>query len=95
MEQLKLTEQDLINAVCLFHAKFKSVSPKEIEVELSFDDDAGYVAEACINGSCDLYNTTNFITAIRLYLDEQLGKDSISARIELDIEDEMVANISW
>ena len=95
MEQLKLTEQDLINAVCLFHAKFKSVSPEEVEVELSYDDDAGYGAEAYINGSCDLYNTTNFITAIRLYIDEQLGKDSLSARIVLDIEDEMVANVSW
>ena len=95
MEQLKLTEQDLINAVCFFHAKFKSVRPEDVEVELSFDDDAGYGAEACINGNCDLYNTTNFITAIRLYIDEQLGKDSISARIVLDIEDEMVAHISW
>ena len=95
MEQLKLTEQDLINAVCLFHAKFKSVRPEEVEVELSFDDDAGYGAEAYFNGNCDLYNTTNFITAIRLYIDEQLGKDSLSARIVLDIEDEMVANVSW
>lgn len=95
MEQLVLTEQDLINAVCLFHAQYKATSPEEVEVELMYDDETGYEAEACYNGVCDIYTTPNFITAIRLYIQEQLQKDSMSARIKLEIEDEMVAYISW
>lgn len=95
MEKLTLHEQDLINAVCLFHAKFKNVSPDEIEVELMYDDVAGYSAEAFYNGQLDVYNSVNFIMALRLYIDEQLGRDSMSARISLDIDEEegMVAHV--
>ena len=97
MEKITLLEQDLINAVCLFHAKYKNVSPQEIEVELMYDDLAGYSAEAFYNGQLDVYNSVNFITAIRLYIDEQLGRDSMAARIALDIDDEegMIANIEF
>lgn len=97
MEKLVLFEQDLINAVCLFHARFKQAAPTDIEVELMYDDATGYTAEASINGMVELYNTVNFITALRLYIDEQLHRDSIAARIVLDIDDEhgMIANIEW
>lgn len=97
MEKLTLLEQDLINAICLFHAKFKNVAPEEIDVELMYDDVAGYSAEAFYNGQLDVYNTVNFITALRLYIDEQLGRDSMAARIVLDIDDEegMIANVEF
>lgn len=97
MEKLTLLEQDLINAICLFHAKFKNVAPDNIEVELMYDDVAGYSAEAFYNGQLDVYNTVNFITALRLYIDEQLGRDSMAARIVLDIDDEegMIANVEF
>lgn len=97
MEKLTLHEQDLINAVCLFHAKFKNVLPDEIEVELMYDDVAGYSAEAFYNGQLDVYNSVNFIMALRLYIDEQLGRDSMSARISLDIDEEegMVAHVEF
>ncbi|WPK11045.1 YxcD family protein [Lysinibacillus louembei] len=97
MEQLTLFEQDLINAICIFHARFKNVQPENVEVELMYDDLAGYTAEAYVNGQVELYNTVNFITALRLYIDEKLQRDSISARISLDIDDEagMIANVSW
>lgn len=97
MEQLTLWEQDLINAVCLFHARFKETDPVQIEVELAYDDDNGYSAEAYYNGEVTYYNAMNFITALRLYIDKQLGRDSIGARIDLDIDDEhgMIANVSW
>ncbi|MEC1177216.1 DUF2653 family protein [Metasolibacillus meyeri] len=97
MEQLKLMEQDLINAICIFHARFKHVQPSDVEVELLYDDLAGYTAEAYVNGQVELYNTVNFITALRLYIDEELQRDSISARISLAIDDDegMIANVSW
>lgn len=97
MEKLTLFEQDLIDAVCLFHARFKQVAPSSIEVELMYDDTTGYSAEAHLNGHVELYNTVNFITALRLYIDEELHRDSVSARIVLDIDDEhgMIANVEW
>ena len=97
MEKLILSEQDVVNALCYFHSKFKQVHPSEVEVELMYDDLAGYSAEAYVNGQMDVYNTVNFITAIRLYLEEQLNRDSMSARIMLDLHDDegIIAKIEW
>ena len=45
----------------------------------------------------DEYKQAHFLTAIRMYIDEQIGRDSMSARISLDIDDElgMIANVEW
>ncbi|MER2113344.1 MAG: DUF2653 family protein [Solibacillus isronensis] len=45
----------------------------------------------------EVYNSVNFIMALRLYIDEQLGRDSMSARITLDIDDEegMIAHVEF
>lgn len=97
MEKLTLFEQDIINALCLFHARFKNVQPDQVEVELMYEDVAGFSAEVFVNGQMDVYNTVNFITALRLYIDDQLGRDSLSARITLDLHDEdgIIAKIEW
>ncbi|SOC37280.1 YxcD family protein [Ureibacillus acetophenoni] len=97
MEKITLSEQDVVNAVCLFHAKFRQVSPAEVEVELMYDDENGFAAEASVHGQNDYYKTANLIAALRLYIDEQLNKDSMSARILLDLHDDegIIANIEW
>lgn len=97
MEKVTLFEQDLINAVCEFHARFRNVSATNVEVELTYEDEVGYGAEAYVNGQMDAYNQVNFITAIRLFIDENLHRDSMSARIQLDIDDEhgMVAYLEF
>lgn len=97
MEKITLNEQEVINAICLFHAHFKNLQPSDVDVELMYDDAAGFTAEAYVNGQMEFYNTVNFITAIRLYIDEQLRRDSISARIVLDLHDDegIIANIEW
>ncbi len=97
MEKITLSEQEVVNALCLFHAKFRKVDPSEVEVELMYDDIGGFTAEASVNGQLDVYNTVNFITAIRVYIDEQLQRDSMSARIVLDLHDDegIIANIEW
>lgn len=97
MEKITLSEQEVINALCYFHAKFKNVEPTDVEVELMFDDIAGFTAEAYVNGNMDLYNTVNFITAIRLYLDEILKQNSMSARIKLELHDDegIIARVEW
>lgn len=97
MEKITLYEQEVINALCLFHAKFKNVQPEDVEVELMYDDESGFTAEAYVNGDVQPYNTMNFIIALRYYIDEHLKKDSMSARIVLDLHDEegIIANIEW
>ncbi|CAM5221529.1 hypothetical protein UACE39S_01583 [Ureibacillus acetophenoni] len=97
MEKIVLNEQQLVDAICLFQAKFRQVSPQEVEVELMYDDEEGFSAEAFVHGQSDVYSTANFIAAIRLYIEEQLNRDSMSARIMLNLHDEegIIANIEW
>ena len=97
MEKIILSEQEVVNALCYFHGKFKNVQPSDVDVELMYDDLAGFTAEAYVNGQMELYNTVNFITAIRLYVDEQLNRDSMAARIMLDLHDDegIIAKIEW
>ena len=42
MERLKISEQDIINAVCVYIARKNKVQPNEVEVELMYDDDYGF-----------------------------------------------------
>lgn len=97
MEKITLSEQDVINAICLFHAKFKNRQPEEVEVELMYDDLSGYTAEASIDGQIEYYNTVNFIMAIRLFIDEMLNRDSKSCRITLHLTDDegIIAKLEW
>ncbi|OCS88297.1 DUF2653 family protein [Caryophanon tenue] len=87
MEQITLLEQDLVNAVCRFHARYKNVEPSAVTVELTYDDAAGYGAEADVAGHIEYFNTGTFIAAIRLYINDVLQKNAASAGIELAIDD--------
>ncbi|MBS7345808.1 MAG: DUF2653 family protein [Caryophanon sp.] len=97
MEQVTLFEQDLVNAVCRFHGRYKNVDPAAVTVELMYDDATGYEAEAEVDGQVELFNTPTFIAAIRLYIDEVLQRSAASAGIEFDIDDEegMIARLRF
>lgn len=100
MEKLTLSEDQLIDAVCYFHARFKNVDVTTVEVELGFDDEEGgegYTADAYIGSEVTHYATTHFIATIRNYIKEHLNRDAMSARIQLDIDDEagMIAHLEW
>lgn len=97
MEKIVLSEQDIINSVCIFHGKFKNRRPEEVEVELLYDDASGYTAEAYVDGEMELYNTVNLIFAIRYYIEEYLNRDSKSCRITLHLTDDegIIANLEW
>ena len=50
MERLRIPEQDIINAVCVYIARKKQVEPNAVEVELMYDDDYGFSAETFVDG---------------------------------------------
>ncbi|MGM0886377.1 MAG: YxcD family protein [Bacillota bacterium] len=87
MERLKISEQDIINAVCVYIARKKQVQPNEVEVELMYDDDYGFSAEAFVDGRKQVLITINLIEALRLWLDEYMNKDPYSG-IELALDDD-------
>lgn len=96
METLKLSEQDLINAVCMYVADQHYAYPENVMAVLTYDDDTGYGADVELNGR-DLEPLTEpkLIQAIRQYLEEAYSIDPFAVSIRLEIEDQdgMVAYV--
>lgn len=88
MEKIVLSEDNIINAMCVYHARQLNVMPENVEIELCFDDDEGYYVEAYYNGRKDIYRVANMLAAIRVYLQEELNIDPYAASIQLQIDDE-------
>lgn len=87
MERLIISEQDIVNALCVYISRKKQIKPEEVEIELMYDDDYGFSAEAYANGRKQVLVTVNIIEALRLWLDEFLNRDPYSG-IELVLDDE-------
>jgi hypothetical protein len=87
MEKLIISEQDIINALCVYIARKKQIKPEEVEVELMYDDDYGFSAEVYVDDRKQVLITANLIEALRLWLDEFLNRDPY-AGIELVLDDE-------
>lgn len=86
MERLIIGEQDIINAVCVYVSQKKQIKPEEVEVELMYDDDYGFSAEAFVDGRKQVLIMANLIEALRLWLDEFLHRDPF-AGIQLVLDD--------
>jgi hypothetical protein len=87
MEKLTIPEQDIINALCVYTARKKELKPEEVEIELMYDDEYGFSAEAYWNGRKQVYVMINIIEALRIWLEEYLNRDPYSG-IELVLDDE-------
>ncbi|WP_312097001.1 YxcD family protein [Niallia sp.] len=92
MEKLIIPEQDIINAICVYVARKKQVRPEEVEVELMYDDDYGFSAEAFVHDRKQVLITQNMIEALRLWLDEYLNMDPyIGLKLVLDDVEGIIA----
>ncbi len=88
MEKLKLSEQDIINSVCLYMADKKRMEPQEIDVELMYDDESyGFSSEIFFNGRSQILTHRDLIEAIRFFLEHELNRNPYSG-IELVLDDE-------
>jgi hypothetical protein len=92
MEKLIISEQDIINAICVYVSRKKQVKPEEVEVELMYDDDYGFSAEAYVDGRKQVLITLNIIEALRLWLEEFLHRDPyVGINLVLDDEQGIIA----
>ncbi|KAB7705296.1 DUF2653 family protein [Bacillus aerolatus] len=87
MGEIKISEQDIMNALCLYIADKKQVSPYEVEIELMYDDDYGFSAESHVSGRKQILITVNIIEAIRFWLDTEMNMDPFAAGIELVLDE--------
>lgn len=87
MEQ-QINEQDVANAVCVLIAKEFRAMPDDVEVELAYDDDTGFSADAELNGRMHHLNTSRLVEALRLWIEQYLDQDPMAAGIQLKLDDE-------
>lgn len=87
MGKITISEQDIINALCVYIAEKKKVAPNDVNIELMFDDDNGFSAESHVLGRKQILIALNIIEAIRLWLDTEMGVDPFAARIKLVLDE--------
>ncbi|MBY0599018.1 YxcD family protein [Bacillus bingmayongensis] len=88
METIKISEQELINALCVYIAEKRQVEPEAVLVELMYDDDYGFSAEVEVNGREQILIQANLIEALRLWLDKEYNVNPFAARLQLELDDE-------
>ncbi|WP_071459784.1 DUF2653 family protein [Bacillus massilinigeriensis] len=94
MAQLIISEQDIVNALCLYTADKKQVNLEEVGVELMFDDDYGFSAETHVGGRSQILISQNIIEALRMWLDLELRMDPYSGiQLVLDEDEGIIAKI--
>jgi len=94
LEKLVIPEQDIINAICVYISRKKQIRPQEVEVELMYDDDYGFSAEAYVNDRKQVLITQNIIEALRLWMEEYMNIDPyLGIKLELDDEEGIIAVI--
>ncbi|WKB37026.1 YxcD family protein [Terrilactibacillus sp. S3-3] len=88
MEETIISEQDIVNAICLFMAYKRDVQPQDVQVELMYDDDYGFSAETYVNGRKQVLIESNMIEALRYWLDNEMNVDPFSASLRLVLDDD-------
>jgi hypothetical protein len=88
MGKIKVSEQDIVNALCLHLAYKRQITPQEVDIELMYDDDYGFSAEAYVNERKQILITANIIEAIRFWLETELKIDPFSAALELVLDED-------
>ncbi|MCS7464430.1 YxcD family protein [Paenibacillus doosanensis] len=91
---MRLSEQDIINAICLHIGERKQLHPSQVEVELMWDEDYGFSAEVFAEGRSQIIVAANMLEAIERYLLTQMNIRVFRDQIELKLEDEIVADIA-
>ncbi|MFY0543614.1 YxcD family protein [Brevibacillus sp. H7] len=88
METIKISEQELINAICLHVAHKKQIQPGDVTVELMWDEDYGFSAEVHALNRQQILIEANLLEAIRFWLQTQLHRDPFSAGLKLVLDDD-------
>lgn len=87
MGQIKISEQDIVNALCLHIASKRQIKPQEVEIELMYDDEYGFSAESYVYDRKQVLITANIIEALRFWLETEMNIDPYSAAIELVLDE--------
>lgn len=90
---MRLTMDEIINAVCLHLAERHEVQPTSVEVELLYDEDQGFSAEVWVQGRNRFLIEANLKEAITRYVETEYNERIYPSQIALELDEEIWANI--
>lgn len=90
---MRLSMDEIVNAVCLNLAERQQVPVDSIQVELLYDEEHGFSAEVRVQGRSRYLVEANLKEAIMRYMETEYGKRVYPSQIKLDVEEEMWADI--
>ena len=93
MEQLILDEQEVINALCTYHARQKNLIPEDVMIELMYDDHDGrepeeFGAEAEANNETIIYQKGDIVQALRNWIDFEYNMDPYASLVKLQFNED-------
>lgn len=91
---MRIYTDEIINAICLNMADRRGVSPTDVEVQLSWEEEYGYTAEVWVNGRNQYIIEANILEAIEQYIFKQYNRRVFRSNITLDADEEFWADIS-
>ncbi|OPA74717.1 hypothetical protein BVG16_23475 [Paenibacillus selenitireducens] len=90
---MRISQDEIVNAICLHMADRKQVRPTDVLVELCWDEDTGFSAEVTVQGRLQYLVEANMLEAIERYVYQEYQQRVYRDQIHLDVEDEMWADI--
>jgi hypothetical protein len=86
--------EQIVNAVCVNMAERHEVPLTSVEVELIYEEEQGFSAEVWIQGRSRFLVEANLKEAIMRYVLTEFGQRVYPSQIQLDVEDEIWAEIT-
>jgi len=90
---LRLSEQEIVNAICLHMAERKQILPTQVQVEMLWDEEQGFAAEVTAQGQMQEISAASILEAIERYLLKEHQMRVFRSQIRLDLQDEIIADI--
>jgi hypothetical protein len=90
---MRISQQEIINAICLHVAERKQVAPTQVEVELMWDEEHGFTSEVTVYGRSQYLVESNMLEAMERYLLKEYDMRVYRDQIKLDVEEEMFADV--
>jgi hypothetical protein len=91
---MRLSMDEIVNAVCINMAERHEVPVESVEVELLYEEEQGFSAEVWIQGRSRFLIEANIKEAIMRYVLTQYDQRVYPSQIQLEVEDEMWADIA-
>ncbi|WP_019534188.1 DUF2653 family protein [Paenibacillus ginsengihumi] len=90
---MRLSEQEIVNAICLHMAERKQILPTQVQVEMLWDEEQGFAAEVTAQGQMQEISAASILEAIERYLLKEHQMRVFRSQIRLDLQDEIIADI--